>query len=420
MMANAQPLKPVNRWHGASMVRLVFLLAILSMALPVVVEKDASAAVTVTKVMGIGAALLTGYAVAMGTIKLNVDFLSVLLVFIFTLWGWLGQLAYGPGEAIYVVKMLMNLVLMLMVMQFVRKPGDVYWILAAYLCGTTIASVTGLFEIDPAREERVAGILLNANIYGQICAQGAIIAIGFLSIRKSVPARLLLLAATLASLVGLIYSGSRGATLSLAAAIVVLFILQSHRMKLLLFALVFAFLVANIAPSYFYKRFQWAFAPERGYRASGFDIRKGLAKEGMKIFINHPVMGVGMGNVVPEMRTQMGRYWVTHNAFTQLLAETGIVGFSIFMFLLVRAVRFLYFKARSTLAPQSERLVYYTALAFATVLIVAESSSGNYNRGPWFIVFGIVGGLHAAAADQESRNRDAAIMSPVEHGHHAV
>jgi len=54
--------------------------------------------------------------------------------------------------------------------------------------------------------------------------------------------------------------------------------------------------------------------------------RSYLAKTGMKIFLDHPIVGVGIGNEAKMMRQYGGVGLISHNTYLGLLIEMGLIG----------------------------------------------------------------------------------------------
>lgn len=67
------------------------------------------------------------------------------------------------------------------------------------------------------------------------------------------------------------------------------------------------------------------------------DMREENFKTGINIFFNHPIKGVGLGNVI-------GNYCENeiHNSYISFLAETGIIGSSILFLLLIYPLFFIF------------------------------------------------------------------------------
>ncbi len=54
--------------------------------------------------------------------------------------------------------------------------------------------------------------------------------------------------------------------------------------------------------------------------------RKNLAGNGLKLFLDNPLLGVGIGNEAIKMEEMSGLKKVSHNTFVSLLSEMGIIG----------------------------------------------------------------------------------------------
>jgi O-antigen ligase len=78
----------------------------------------------------------------------------------------------------------------------------------------------------------------------------------------------------------------------------------------------------------------------------GLELRTSEWRKAWTMFVQSPFLGVGMGNyawhsfelqALPEFRDilKLDLFGHAHNIFAQLLAETGLIGFAIFVFLLV-------------------------------------------------------------------------------------
>lgn len=102
--------------------------------------------------------------------------------------------------------------------------------------------------------------------------------------------------------------------------------------------------------------------------------RKVLINEGMSLFYNHPIFGIGYGNTL----SILGLY--THNNYVEILASGGIIGFAIYYsmyaYTLIKSVRY---RKKSPLA----------LYVFASVigLLVLEYFQVTYLYGmPWMFI----------------------------------
>jgi O-antigen ligase len=157
-----------------------------------------------------------------------------------------------------------------------------------------------------------------------------------------------------------------------------------HRMATVaLFALLVLSLV-EIAP-----------APARGRLATipsevtqgSINSRKAIWKAGARVWLEHPLLGVGAGAYPEAVRPQLGRpsvagaQYVAHNTFLSVLVETGVVGFLFWGTLLLCLAMFIW------MLPGPERALFATLLA-AWALGVSTLTWEHY-KGTW-LVFGLV------------------------------
>ena len=63
-----------------------------------------------------------------------------------------------------------------------------------------------------------------------------------------------------------------------------------------------------------------------------------LIKRSIAIFLEHPILGVGLGNFVVESFREYNRWIPTHCLYTEVLAELGIMGFCLFICIIVKTL----------------------------------------------------------------------------------
>jgi len=71
-----------------------------------------------------------------------------------------------------------------------------------------------------------------------------------------------------------------------------------------------------------------------------------LNEVAIKLFLRSPIVGIGLNNFIPVMANQknFGQvYWLqpVHNIFLLLIAETGLIGLTLFLILIIKLFRFL-------------------------------------------------------------------------------
>lgn len=100
--------------------------------------------------------------------------------------------------------------------------------------------------------------------------------------------------------------------------------------------------------------------------------RRGELFRSLYVAIRHPVFGVGMGNYASEM-SYTGL--VTHNAYTQVAAEMGMVALVIYTMFVLAPLKRLGQIARETLAVPSSSRFYYLAIGLQASLLAYLVSS---------------------------------------------
>lgn len=115
--------------------------------------------------------------------------------------------------------------------------------------------------------------------------------------------------------------------------------------------------------------------------------RKTIWKAGARVWLEHPVLGVGAGAYPEAVRPQLGRptvkgaQYVAHNTFLSVLVETGLPGFMLWGVLVLCLAIFVW------MLPLPERALFATLLA-AWALGVSTLTWEHY-KGTW-LLFGLI------------------------------
>ena len=115
------------------------------------------------------------------------------------------------------------------------------------------------------------------------------------------------------------------------------------------------------------------------------EARKDLLKDSLRIMAAHPVFGIGPGNF--KSYTQTWR--VAHNTYTELGAEAGIPGISLFLLLLVLSLRKITRIRKLPGYQTSEDIRVWTSALWAAMVayvVGALFASTEYNLFPYFMV----------------------------------
>jgi putative inorganic carbon (hco3(-)) transporter len=214
--------------------------------------------------------------------------------------------------------------------------------------------------------------------------------------------RLAVYASMLAMITGIVASQSRGGLLALIAAMIVLIIYQGRRVLgtlVLIVAAVVAFTVL-VLPANVFERYRTITEYQKDESAM---IRLAVWNAGITMCLEHPFTGIGAGTFESVYgkyyidRKRAGNVWrAAHSSYVEIAAELGIMGFTVFLAILVSAWMSLM---------QSRRVLYqYARLQFP----------GNLDTvGPWHNLNGAllssVGGFLVGAAFL-SRGYDMVLM----------
>lgn len=313
--------------------------------------------------------------------------------------GLLGGLQFGAIDVEAASRILMNAVLALVVALSVGAAGGGLAVPLGLAAGAVASTVVGLGTPDFVDvEERVAGVQGNANGFAQVAVIGFLTLIGLAARCRGLVARAALLGLALLCLGGLVKSGSRGPSLGLVAGVAGLLgsrVTRKHAL-LSLPLLVAAPLFAG--PLWRWEKLLEAEAP---FESGEMKYRVELLQNGLRLYLEKPLFGVGFGNVVPALSlTDATSVRVTHNFLAQLIAETGTLGLVAFGGLVAMGLRAAYAVRAASSGEALERGV---AGALLLSYIVAQLSSGNYQHAPWYLLFGFAYGITPVAARETPR-----------------
>ena len=158
------------------------------------------------------------------------------------------------------------------------------------------------------------------------------------------------------SLVGIALTQSRGGLLALAAVAAHALVISKRQRWLLVPLLALgAAIIMHTADDSLWSRFQ-DLRSQEDYNYSSDDGRLTIWKEGLWLFAQRPLLGVGIGQFSTGLAMfGNGLYKTAHNSFLQLGAELGIVGFLAFLTVLWRAFRIALAGRVSPLLPSGIR-----------------------------------------------------------------
>jgi O-antigen ligase len=158
--------------------------------------------------------------------------------------------------------------------------------------------------------------------------------------RASVPARVATALCAALMLATIVLTRSRGGAIGLVAMMAALAV-GNLRIRPAIAATTLAAVVVAVplAPASFWDRMSSIANAEKDPTGSR-QARMDLAREAWNVFLDHPILGIGLGQFVNYDPGGRREAWhVTHNAYLQVATELGVVGLAPFLFLLVSGAR---------------------------------------------------------------------------------
>ena len=327
-------------------------------------------------------------------------FLFVLTLFV----GWTlisATWAEHPGAAIETfTRYLPNAFLFLIVYAAVRTRDQLLWVVGAFVVGAFLSGVYGLLVPPPATDiGRLAGAGGDPNETAAAMVAGLALATALgIAARGKPGVRPACWGAGVICMLALFLTSSRGGLIALAVALLAAVALGGRRRGTMLMAalgavLVTIFYFATIAPDS---------VRERVTHPEGGTGRVDIWKVGWRMVQHNAIEGVGAGN----FQTSSIHYLlepgkivradfivdtpkVAHNTYLQVLAELGIVGFALFMTILLFSLVCAY-KAHKAAAAAGDRELDIIARATVVALIALYAAyffvSRDYGKQLWLLL----------------------------------
>ena len=172
---------------------------------------------------------------------------------------------------------------------------------------------------------------------------------------------------------GVVLSYSRGAFLGVLVVFAFFAVKIGRRSKFEIAVLLIAAAAAMIvfAPSGYGDRLLSIFIPGLDINGSA-DSRRGELFRSIYVALRHPLLGIGMGNYQANMSY---KGLVTHNSYTQVASEMGMLALVLYTTYIVTPLRKLGVIARETFAAREHSQFYYLALGLQASLLVFMVSS---------------------------------------------
>ncbi len=160
---------------------------------------------------------------------------------------------------------------------------------------------------------------------------------------------------------------------------------RQYRVALMVVVLVVAGSVLVAAPGQYRNRVLSIVDDDLEVARGSASSRKDLLKESIKVSLRHPLFGLGMGNFRLIYKKQ------THNAYTQVSAEMGLIGLAAYLFFLIAPMRRLYEIEKATVGTPDQRRFYYLAVGLQASLVAYLVGSFFGSIAYYYNVYYLVG-----------------------------
>jgi O-antigen ligase len=329
--------------------------------------------------------------------KIQIPLLLLGLLIVTSLWFSLDP----ERTTFYFRRWVFNMMFVLLLMNLVTSFSVFKRVIWAVMIMAAANSAVGVFDYSAASEfnHRSMGLMENANSFGHLAALAFPLALYQFLYRKGA---IRYAALTLAGLLlgGVVTSVSRGALLSVLFIVAVTLVRERRRATPLLVVIALALSATPLLPQYYQDRVgslasdiknSLAVGQDRGLTSRGY-----LNSAGLKIWWAHPVVGVGIGNFghyyvqrefVGEL--QGSDATIAHNIYVQALAEMGVVGAAILLWLLFVSGRSIW-RARRVCEPDSLEWVYFGSIEMmALAIFVSTASYGSLMNNDFWMFIGL-------------------------------
>lgn len=243
----------------------------------------------------------------------------------------------------YLIFFVTAALLALLVVSTVRTVGQLKRMAAFGAAGLPAAMLFGIYQLvvqglkntastvdmdlNGDMPGRIFSFFDNANTFAQVLVMLLGVTAGLLFASRTLRGKLAALIALGCGLVAILMTYSRASWVGLAAA-VFLFVLMAQP-RLLPVLILAAVAMLPFLPASIYNRILTIFDPSDSSTSSRFPIYQ----VGVKVWLTHPVTGVGLGSELSAAIAhnsgwyhQLFRFPHYHNIYLQLLVETGVLG----------------------------------------------------------------------------------------------
>jgi O-antigen ligase len=211
-------------------------------------------------------------------------------------------------------------------------------------------------------------------------------------------------------LAAVVLSYSRGAFLGLVVVLIFFAMKLGRRNRVAILTSIVVLTVAFLflAPGNYGARLLSIFIPSLDPVQSA-DARRGELFRSIYTALRHPFFGIGMGNYASQVSL---RGIVTHNAYTEVAAEMGLVAFACYTIFVVSPLRKLGQIVRDTFNGRANSRYYYLALGLQASLIAYMVSSFFLSVAFLWYVYYLVGYAVCLRRIYEAETGNSVVVEP--------
>ena len=267
-------------------------------------------------------------------------------------------------------------------------------------CAVVVCMPTILMGIraDPNTVQRIS-IEGSPNFYASLFLL-AILLLMWLSDHFPAPQKYVLFFLMMVLIVGIFFTGNRSSLMSLGVVFLFYF-LMARGIGIRYFipvglAVVIGFWVASQYVPVLVSR-STQYLPQETILANDA-VRMRIYNGALRVFLDHPLLGVGSGNATDYIKMYTGLRVSTHNLFLGVAVETGVLGLagllSMYYFVFRDLLKAWYFSWQGNLESWNNAIVRTNAF-HAVILIIGFNIIQNLTHGltierPWFVIFAFV------------------------------
>jgi O-antigen ligase len=297
----------------------------------------------------------------------------------------------------YIRRWAFNMVFALMLINLVTKFDVLKKVIWTVIIMASLNAIVGIFHYAsaPTSYYRSIGLLENANSFGHFAALAFPLAF-YQYLYRSGAFKWVGLGLSGVCAGGVVVSVSRGATLSLLLVFGAILVIERRRVGALALVMILGICMTPFLPGYFFERVSnLATDVKRSVLVDeehDLTSRGYFNRAGFKMWMAHPVLGVGIGNfghyyVQKEFHPGYKRVEtvVAHNIYMQAFAEMGTLGGLLLFWLIGLAVRNVISARRASRADPDSWLYFGAIEMMALAVFISVSTYGNLMRSDFWM-----------------------------------